>query len=445
MAEFNPDQYLAKKTQFNPDEYLAKKAPAPGATGAPQEEPPAEEQSGWKSALHGAIQALDYPGGIARTSLAGLANIPYGAYTGKSITQPEDVVNAFKGQAPTSAQYMERAGVPAGDVENYPLIGDVSTRDLGGLAVDIATDPLTALSRAGKYGANIVDIGAEATGKKMFKSGVKKIDQVVAEKGAKPFSDVLIENKISGTTNNIRQESEQLLNKTKAERDILHAAADSAGAVVDPNIAFKEALEKAIKLGETDPGYKKLAEQLQKKIGSYMEYGAVPLSQASEWKTNLYNSMPKSAYDSFGTIKGPAAKIEKSMANGLRSEIELAGDASVPGLGQEIASKNETMQTLLTARKPLKAAAKSAKNINAITSIDVMLGGAGLAASHNPTTAALLLAAKKAGDVSKTTGFRTVGGEALMNASKPGVLTPIVNRGLIQSPWLNMKDNKNGR
>jgi hypothetical protein len=213
---------------------------------------------------------------------------------------------------------MQRAGVPEGAIAHLPVIGDVSTRGMAGFAADVATDPLTALSHAEKFGANAADLGTKAIGEKMFKSGVKKIDQAVLEKGAKPLSNVLMENGISGTTNQIRNSSEQLLKDTKSSRDIMHEAADSAGAMVDPNIAFKDALDRATSLGERDPGMREIADKIKDKIQLYMDHGPVPLSQASEWKTNLYNALPENAYDKFGKLKGPADRIQKSMANGLK-------------------------------------------------------------------------------------------------------------------------------
>lgn len=403
-----------------------------------------DEMSNFKKGLDYALRGLDYPGGIARTAVAGLANIPYAAATGQSFVGPKDVAQAFRGKAPGVGEYLERAGVPEGGSVDVPIVGDVSTRDVAGLAGDIVTDPLTALSRAGKLGANVLDVGAQSAGKKMFKSGLKKVDQAVAEKGAKPFSDVMLENKISGTSQQIQKQSESLLRDTKSARDILHEAADNAGAMVDPKVAFKDSLDKAVKMGERDPGLKDLAEKLKDKIQVYMDHGPVPLSQASEWKTNLYNALPDSAYDKFGKLKGPADRVQKSMASGLKTSIEDAGNKAAPGMGDQIAQANETMQTLLSGRKPLKQAVRSAKNINPVTSVDVMLGGATAAATHNPYQTAAMMAVKKAGDISKTTGFRTTAGKGLIRAGETGLLTPAVNRLVLQSPWTKMGD-KNGR
>ncbi len=416
------------------DEELLKMA-APQSVKATAPAPVAEpEPIGWHKALDYAVRGLDYPGGIVRTGIAqGVQSLG-----GPEMVQEGDWDKTMSGQAPRSAELLKRADVPAGDVVNYPVVGPVSARDLGGLALDIASDPLTALSRAGKAGANLIDQGVSATGKGMFRSGLKKVDQAVLEKGAKPFSEVALENGIYGTNKQIAKQSEALLNDTKASRDTMHTVADDAGALVDPNVAFKDALDRAIKLGDRDPGLKDLADKLRDKIKVYTDYGPVPVSQASEWKTNLYNALPDAAYDKFGKVKAPAQRIQKSMAAGLKNEIISAGNDVAPGLGQAIDGANETMQTVLTARKPLQKAVRAGENINVVTPVDAIIGAMGAATTHSPGMTIGMLAAKKAADISKTTGFRTVGGQALNALGETGGVTPAVNRLIIQSPWQQM-------
>lgn len=398
---------------------------------------PADDRGILSKGLEYAGRVLDYPGGIARTALAGVANIPYYAATGRSINKTDDVLKALKGQAPTSAEYMTRAGVPEGEVSHTP-VGNISTRDIIGFGADVATDPLTALSKAGKLGANVIDKGAVKAGTSVYKSGLKKIDQAVVEKGAKPLSDLLLEKGVSGSVKNIREASENILKETKAERNALYKTADEGGALIDPAIALADAMEEAKRIGAADPSMKDLSEKLQTKIQAYIDHGPVPVSQASEWKTNLYTSMPESAYDKFGRLQGPAKKIEKMSASGLKNEIVNTGNAMTPGLGDAIDVANDSMKTLLSSRKPLQRAAKSAKNVNAVTSVDMMLGAGTAAASHSPVATAGVLAAKKLGDISKTTGFRTTAGRGLKAIGETGGLTPAANRLIIQSPWLNI-------
>jgi hypothetical protein len=380
-------------------------------------------------------RTLDFPSGIARTAVAGLANIPYSLATGKSLTKPEDLQQALLGEAPSTAQYMERAGVAPGATAETP-IGNISARDVAGFVGDVALDPITFASK----GIKAADLGAEALGKTLYKSGLKKVDQAVVEKGAKPLSDLLLENGVRGSVKDIRQGADSLLRETKAGRDTFHAVADAAGAKVDPKIALAPALEEAKRIGSADPGLKDLSEKLTSKLQTYIDHGPVPTAQASEWKTNLYNSMPESAFDQAGRMKGPAKKIESMSASGLKAEIQNAGNAAKPGLGDSINQANEKMQTLLSAKKPLQRAAKAAKNVNAVTSVDMMLGAGAAAASHDPLTTAAVLAAKKLGDVSKTTGFRTTSGYGLRKIGQSGAITPLVNRA-----WIDMQRKKDAR
>ena len=84
-------------------------------------------------------RVLDFPGGLIRTGAAGLMGV-----AGK-----EDFKKALSGQAPTSAQYLERGGVSPGfEVpKDVPVVGGLTGRDVEGFALDVASDPLTLLSK----------------------------------------------------------------------------------------------------------------------------------------------------------------------------------------------------------------------------------------------------------------------------------------------------------
>jgi len=433
-----PWEKYQQQSTGKPWEKFAAQEPMPQQQ-TPQEQAPAvqEEVPTWRKALDYAARGLDYPGGLARTTIAQAAELIPGI--SKDLVTKEDWGKAFHGQAPKSSEYMERAGVPEGDVVNYPLVGDVSSRDIAGFGVDVVTDPLTAIAKTAKFGTNILDRGVASVGTKIYKSGLKKIDQAVLEKGAKPFSDLMLEHGASGTTNQIRKSSEELLSSTKSARDELHTIADVAGVKVDPAVAFKSAIDEAVRLGEKDPGLADLATKLKEKFMTYVNHGPVPLSQASEWKTNLYNAMPESAFDKFGKLKGPAQRIEKLATGGLRDEIINTANKAAPGLGEQINKTNETMQTILAARKPLKIAAKSAKSVNMVTPVDAILGGLGATATHDPVWTAALVGTKKLADLSKTTAARTVAGKAMTGFKNRNVLT----RGVSQSPWVKMTPQEN--
>lgn len=455
MADFDPKAYLAKKMQesqgsasFDPKAYLASKGVAPSAPAAASAPP--EDEGAIMSALQGAKTAgeyaargLDYPGGIARTALATAASLAKHGLEGelKSDVTPADAVAALKGQAPPSSEYMRRMGVDDLGSVTVPILGNqISGRDALGFAADVATDPLTMVSKAVR-GADVVGRGAEATGEKLFKSGFKNIDEKLVDKGAKPLSDLALENGIGGSMKNIEKQSGQLLNDVKADRDLAYQVADMAGVKVDPNVALKESLDKAIKMGVDDPSLKEMSKNLQEKLKQYMGQGPVSLERMSKWKSNLYSTMPQSAYDQFGKLKGPVAEFEKTTANAFKQGIEDAASEGVPKLGDKIAQANEKMQTLISAKKPLRQAVKSEARVNAITPVDSMIVGAAGMASHDPYTTMGFLGLKKAADLSKTSAFRTRGGQALMGAGNSGVLTPLTSRSFIdlESPWAKMK------
>ena len=80
------------------------------------------------------LKGLDYAGGLGRVSGAGLVNIPYSLSTGQSLTKEDDVLKALRGEAPSTAEYLNRAGVSG------------TSADVLGFVGDVALDPTTYLS-----------------------------------------------------------------------------------------------------------------------------------------------------------------------------------------------------------------------------------------------------------------------------------------------------------
>lgn len=110
------------------------------------------------------LKVLGYPGGLVRGSLAGLAE------TATGRDDLVDINDVLKGNAPSSAEIMEKLGVSKGkslsDVfpsmytetgKGLPLqkggLFDPSARGVAGLAVDVVTDPLTYLMGGAAKGA----------------------------------------------------------------------------------------------------------------------------------------------------------------------------------------------------------------------------------------------------------------------------------------------------
>lgn len=99
-----------------------------------------EEMGPTRLALDLAGRALDYTGGLVRTGAAGVA----GMLKDENPVTGKDVKDTLAGKAPRSAEYLERFGVSPG-----PGVGGIANlRDAEGLALDIATDPLTAIVKA---------------------------------------------------------------------------------------------------------------------------------------------------------------------------------------------------------------------------------------------------------------------------------------------------------
>lgn len=405
-----------------------------------------------------AARLADAPGGFVRTGIAEMAGMGKAALQGQNpLTAPQvvneqDVANAAQGHAPRSAELMERLGVPAGPtipgagVPMSPIPAGLNLRDVGGFVGDVVTDPLTTLGRALKPGVaekvlNPISHATEASGTALYKSGLKKVDQQIAEKGAKPLSDLLMEKGVAGTSKQVRSEAADIAKNVKAERDAIYKTVDDAGATVDPSVALKEAEEEAIRVGIADPAQLKDMEAILQTIDEKKKMGPVPISQASEWKSNLYNSFPANAYDKTGRLTGPSARIEKQVARGLKTGIEDSANTVAPGLGEQISKRNDELQTLINSRKPLKKMTTAATATNVVTPVDAMIGTATALASHDPATVAAAMTAKKLADLAKTTWFRTHGGQMLRTAGQAKVLDPAARRLLInsQSPWEKIK------
>jgi len=468
--------------------------PAEGFAQVSPENQKPEEFSLWRDTLHTIGRGLDYGGGLARTGAAGIVNIPYAAITGKSITEPDDAMKALMGEATRSSEFMKRGGVPAGDVVKYPFIGDVSTRDLAGGAVDIALDPLVAAARAKDIGLKIFDNAAIGAGKKLYKSGLKNLDIQAAKYGKEPVSDLLMAERVTGNAQQIQQKMDELATGYLAERDAILKQATRAGGEVDMAEAMSPLFAKINSIRRSnDPNLLKAADIMEKDARQYLARGAkepeqilreLPVGgeyaaehsnlatkftprpaqtvldetarvagptpiQGSAWKSSTYNKVGGRAYNELADT--PVGKtLLKAKAHGLKEATETSVEKSLGAMKKdELITLNKKLSQILTTEE--RAAAEAAKEIrkNHITSVDAMLGAGTAAASHNPVVTAGVMAAKKAADLAKSSAFRTKAGLALQDLGESGGLTPLLSRAFINetrnySPWLKAGD-KNGR
>lgn len=407
-----------------------------------------EEPSLSARALDYGLRGLDYAGGIARTLAADVVS-PADAVT------MDDWKAAMRGQAPNTAQYMDRVGVPEGAKVNLPFIGDVSTRDVGGFVGDVALDPLTyaslgasavgKLGKAGKVAERGLTAGgraAKATGDAIYKSGFKKIDEGLVERGMKPLSQVMIDaGRPVGTVKGLSKKAGQIGDNLMAERELIYDAIERSGQKVN--------IPKAM-----EPSIGAMSEQLRRnpaldgQMGAMedwlLKYGRdgdnVPVQLASDWKTTLYDGLPQAAYGPMGKVMPAPKEVQKQFARGLKEGIEDAGRrAGGEKMGQRITAINEDLGSLISAQKPMAREVRKANTKNVASSVD----GAGVGyALANPGIGIPVLAGKKLGDLSKTTAFKTGLGRAGYELGNSGLLDPVLRQMMIEanrSPWTDME------
>lgn len=385
-------------------------------------------------ALDYGLRALDYPGGLVRTGAAGLMGV-----AGK-----EDFKKALYGQAPTSADYLERGGVDEGFRVNLsPMEGDTSLRDIEGFALDTLSDPLTAIARgvrgakglAGKaadVALNPAEKALEGSGRGLYKSGLKKIDERLIEKGAKPVSDLLLDAGKAGTTKKLSAEAKKIATDLANQRATAYERATAFGAKVDMQNVVRNAEEEVARL-RRDPGMAQAADNMSELLEKYKAEGPVDIATASEWKTNLYNALPATAFDQTGRVKAPLRKVQKALAQDFKKAIVDAGNKAEKGLGDHIDKINEKWGTLIGAEKPMQMQIRRGNTANNLTSVDAMLGGTVGMYTHDPVSALGAIALKKAADASKTTYARTKGGMGLIKLGRSGLIDPTIRRGLIDA------------
>jgi len=271
MADFNPDQYLKEKTAGVQGTLVAAQPDQPGKIKQAiaefmQNHPDAAKVIG------GVGQVLDYPGGLLRTGLASYG----GMLTGQAgKINDTDVMNALKDHAPNSAEYLERLGVsPGGEVLNNSYTGKITPRDIEGFALDVGTDPLTALSKAGLVGRP-AGTAMEKAGTAAYKSGLKNLDMATARAEKAPVSDLLLKNGVWGNSQQVFDQMNELGKGLLAERNDILKRGTRAGAEVDmqramaPAQAYVDDLRKL-----NNPESKKLVDMMQSRINDYLGAGA---------------------------------------------------------------------------------------------------------------------------------------------------------------------------
>ena len=225
---------------------------------------PQEEQSLLSKAGDAGMKGLemlgrtaDMPGGLARTAWKATEDVlPY-------------IDKATEG-TPIETDLSDREPRVGWEELKMALQGRAPSE---GLAKDIAKDPLT-YTGIGPLRRMLAEAGY-ASGKGLYKGGMRTLDAEVAKYGKEPVSDVLMaEGKSAWTAKGIQKHMDDLGEKYLAERNAILKRADEAGKEVDMRVAMAPMLKriKALK-ASGDPNVRKLAETMEKDAQQYLAKG----------------------------------------------------------------------------------------------------------------------------------------------------------------------------
>lgn len=341
---------------------------------------PPEMGTGMK-VLQGAGKAVDYVGGVSR---AGLANLIDSVTPGKSFASGKDMLQALKANpfdskakgAPSTSEYLERAGVPAGASfsDDFPGLysetgnglalqkggwADPTIRGAAGFVGDVGLDPLTYLtfgasaaakgakaadiaarkgmaqaapsmaskvlnSTAGKAVARPLDAVGEYFGKKIYKSGLKGIDQQAAKFDKEPVSDLLMEKGISGSAQSIQGQMDVLGETLLKERQGVLREASKAGGQVSMKEAMGPTLSRIQQIRNSqDPALQGLADALEIEAKKYLKLDAAP---AQDVLRPLYRQ---------GDMVGGQTPIEVIPGKDVIGELPIQGKEKISAYGKE--------------------------------------------------------------------------------------------------------------
>jgi hypothetical protein len=378
-------------------------------------------------------KAANFTGGLVR----GPIGLGVGALTGDELVKPSDILY---GTVPSTKQMLEKSGVPnisASDVMpnayaphgkgQYPWslekggMLDPSALGVAGLIGDIATDPMTYVAPGvgakigGKVGMNPtlsealtrpISLGAEKTGEKLYKSGLKNIDSRVVEKGGNAPSQYMLDQGMFGGTKSLADQMDARLAELGNQRQGMYKTMEDKGITIDPKAASQEAYNVVNKLKENP--------YMAPKAQDYMDYLGLaqePMApaKASQVKTELYDSLPASAYDPNGKLTNVGQKVNRALGSGYKTELEKGAELAQPGMGPALSDTNEEMGAYLAAKKPTQSEIAKEARKNMITQVDAMLAGAGIPEA---------LSLKQVAKIANATGPRTTVGFGLNRLGK---------------------------
>lgn len=396
--------------------------------------PPPEESTG-KKILHGAASALDYAGGLTRTGVYSAISVLKNAAQGelKDDVTPNDIKSALQGKAPSSNDYLQRLGVPELGSMDIPLFGKTSGRGIAGFVSDITMDPIVALTTMAKdvpYIGKIINAPgalADKIGESVYKQAVGKIDAKVASRAgldsATPVADALIANGAPvGSTSALAKKVDQIADTMGTARKTIYDDAKAKGIMADMGKAEFPEADKIITRLRDNPTTGPIADALQEMIDKFKSSGPVDLEKLSQWKTDLYNAVPDSAWTKGGaSLRVPAQQFKKALSNDFKNLIVDSGNAGEKGMGDAIDAINSKWGPLLDAKDPMFKAAKSSGASGLGQQIDHTM----LSLNHLPS-----YAVKKALDLATTSTGRTAIGKAIMKYGSTGFANATASRAI---------------
>jgi hypothetical protein len=201
------------------------------------------------------------------------------------------------------------------------------------------------------------------------------------------------------------------------EREEIYDKATELGVSIDTAYPLKRA-EAMLDRMRRNPNLRAAAGELQGMMDAFKAEGRVGVDIISEWKSQLYASLPKSAYGAHGKLTGEAKMFKGALAADFRDAIVQAGNKAEKGLGDAINALNEKWGMLLDAQKPMTAEA-----VKGGGRLGDMVDGAILAVGGLKAAAV-----KKGFDLAVSPTAKTAVGRALMEAGKRDLANRIVRQ-----------------
>lgn len=448
-SEVSPQLQQQAQSEFAAALNMAPKGTPPAPSGTPppqsefadalnsqsdqsgQDQAPSESPGLLSQGLDAAGRALNLAGGVTRAGLAEVAGMGAQALQGKNpldeqqVVTPEDIKNALKGKGPGWAEYLRRMGVSEGG--SISALGQkVTLRGAEGLALDIATDPLTQIAKLAKESPYLAKLfnspgkASEAVGEALYKSALPAKAQGAAQAMIEGVPEAGIAGAPVGGAEQLAKKAGEMSQAIGKVRQGLYDRATQLGVSIDAAHPLERA-ESVISGMTKDPSLRPLADTFTEMLDAYKAEGKVPIDLVSEWKTNLYDSLPANAWNG-PKLRNVSKMFKSALAADFREAIVGAGNAAEKGLGDSIEALNNKWGTLLSATQPLQKAAQATGG----GSLGRMIDGAVLA-----TGGIKAEAVKKGYELMTSPYAKTLAGKALMAAGRSGLATGVTNQAII--------------